>query len=42
LNGPKNEVVHRNEQLDSILSILQDVRRLEMNKLEEIEAREKH
>jgi hypothetical protein len=35
----KNEVVHRIEQLDTIHSIPQDIRRLEMNKLEEIEAK---
>jgi len=36
----KREVVHRIEQLDTIHSILQDIRRLEMNELEEIEAKE--
>lgn len=35
-----NEIVHNIEQLDTVLSILQDIRGLAMNELEEIEAGE--
>jgi hypothetical protein len=36
----KDEVIHRIEQIDSIQTILQDLRRSEMDKLEAIEAKE--
>lgn len=36
----KNEVIHRIEQIDAIQTILQDLRRGEINELETIEAKE--
>jgi hypothetical protein len=36
----KDEVIHRIEQIDSIQTILQDLGRSEMDKLEAIEAEE--